>query len=159
MEKPLKRSTHLIQLSKEHHFSLLFCWKVRQGIKKGIAPDRMVAYVAYFWKEHLLPHFSEEDILFRTMEDPLIQRAYREHSEINALVQTLSSSKDHVLEQLAQVADRVEQHVRFEERELFPYLERALPQSALARVAQQLLEMQPEPLQDLYADTFWSKEQ
>jgi len=27
--KPIKRNENIMKLSKEHHFSLLFCWKIR----------------------------------------------------------------------------------------------------------------------------------
>lgn len=50
MSKPIKRSGHLIQLSREHHFSLLFCWKVRTGIKKNIEKRRIIPYILFFGK-------------------------------------------------------------------------------------------------------------
>jgi len=70
IRKPIKRNEHIRKLSQEHHFCLLFCWKVRQGVKKEIAPDRIWRYVQYFWHGHLRPHFkSEEKILFAPLRD------------------------------------------------------------------------------------------
>jgi hemerythrin-like domain-containing protein len=54
-----------------------------------------------------------------------------------------------------QIADMVDKHVRFEERELFPHLEVAIEESELAKIGEKLLEMQSEPLQDTYEDEFW----
>ena len=157
MTKPIKRSEHIIQLSREHHFSLLFCWKVRKGIKKGIDPERIVSYILYFWEKHLLPHFSEEDILFEKVNDKMVQRAYAEHHEINELVEGLGSIKDEEdkIQMSIRIADLVDSHVRFEERKLFPHLEAAIEESELAKIGKKLLEAQPEPLQDNYEDEFW----
>ncbi len=156
MAKPIKRSEHIIQLSREHHFSLLFCWKVRKGIKKEVDPERIIQYILYFWEEHLLPHFSEEDILFEQVDDELVQRAYAEHHEINDLVKSFDSinEEDKVLT-VTKIADLVDSHVRFEERKLFPHLETAIDESELAKIGKKLLEAQPAPLQDVYADEFW----
>lgn len=157
MAKPIKRREHIIQLSREHHFSLLFCWKVRKGIKKQIDPGRIIPYILYFWKEHLLPHFSEEDILFEQVDDKMVQRAYAEHHEINELVKSLDSvkGKEDKVSVASKIAELVDSHVRFEERELFPHLEAAIEESELAKIGKKLLEAQPEPLQDAYEDEFW----
>lgn len=157
MAKPIKRSEHIIQLSREHHFSLLFCWKVRKGIKMEVGHERIIPYILYFWKEHLLPHFSEEDILFEQVDDEMVQRAYTEHHEINDLVESFDSIKreEDRLSIAAKIADLVDSHVRFEERELFPHLEAAIEESELAKIGKKLLDAQPEPLQDTYEDEFW----
>lgn len=156
MSKPIKRSGHLIQLSREHHFSLLFCWKVRTGIKKNIEKRRIIPYILFFWKEHLLPHFEEEDVLFEKVDDELVQRAYKEHQEINQTIELLSNVPDDNANDLfAKIADLVDDHVRFEERILFPHLENKIEESELAKIAHKLLEMQPDALQDEYEDEFW----
>ena len=156
MAKPIKRSEHIIQLSREHHFSLLFCWKVRNGVKKGIDHDRIIKYILYFWKEHLLPHFSEEDILFEQVDDAFVQRAYAEHRELNEILERLESANtEEKAILIPKIADLVDNHVRFEERELFPHLEQSIPESQLAIIGKKLLEAQPEPLQDEYEDEFW----
>lgn len=157
MAKPIKRSEHIVQLSREHHFSLLFCWKVRKGVKTQIEVNRILKYIFYFWEDHLLPHFSEEDILFEHVDDEHVQRAYKEHKEINETVEKLRSaeSDEEKISLSSKVADLVDSHVRFEERELFPHLERAIPESTLKIIGEKLLEAQPEALQDDYEDEFW----
>ncbi len=157
MAKPIKRNKHIIQLSREHHLSLLFCWKIRKGINNETDPERMTRYIHYFWKEHLLPHFSEEDILFEHVDDKMIQRAYAEHHEISKLVNSLEGidGKDNRILMVANIADLVDNHVRFEERELFPHLEAAIEDAELAKIGKKLLEAQPEPLLDTFKDEFW----
>lgn len=157
MAKPIKRSEHIVQLSREHHFSLLFCWKVRTGVKKDVEATRILNYIFYFWEDHLLPHFSEEDILFEHVDDEHVKRAYDEHKEINETVEKLrsASSDEEKISLSSKIANLVDDHVRFEERELFPHLEKAIPESTLKIIGEKLLEAQPEALQDEYEDEFW----
>ena len=61
-KKPIKRNENILKLSKEHHFSLLFCWKIRHGLKTQTDCSRIIKYVQYFKTNFLLPHFSEEEI-------------------------------------------------------------------------------------------------
>lgn len=62
---PEKRDRTLIPLSREHHFALLLCWKINEGIKLGVSADRISIYVKWFCDNYLLKHFKEEeDLLF-----------------------------------------------------------------------------------------------
>lgn len=156
MNKPLKRSPHLIQLSKEHHHTLLFCWKIRQGLKRKVDPKRIVPYVEYFWKTHLRSHFAGENLFFQKCTDPMVTRAYKEHESIKVAVQQLEKVQVAELSQaLGEIADLVDQHIRFEERILFPLLEQAIPASTLGQVAAALASIKDVPIVDLYADEFW----
>lgn len=119
--------------------------------------ERIIDYIVHFWKTHLLPHFAEEDLLFKQVEDPLVQRAYAEHHQLHTVLERLkSASPDDKSALIPEIADLVDHHVRFEERELFPHLEQAIPESQLAIIGQRLREAQPEPLQDDYEDQFWN---
>ena len=61
---PIKRNENIVPLSQDHHLSLLFGWKIRQGVKADIDVNRIVDYVHYFEDVHLLPHFKEEEDYF-----------------------------------------------------------------------------------------------
>lgn len=54
-KKPIRRNENIVKLSKEHHFSLLFCWKIRQGIKMEIPAARIIKYMEYFKANFLIP--------------------------------------------------------------------------------------------------------
>jgi len=41
MSNPIKRNEALKPLSRDHHHGLLLCWKIRQGIKLNIEPERI----------------------------------------------------------------------------------------------------------------------
>jgi len=153
--KPLKRHESILTFSREHHFSLLFCWKIRQGIKKNVAGERIREYVQYFWDNCLQSHFRQEEaVLFAPLQDKMVQRAVLDHQYISKQITALagSSAKD-LPKDLAILADSVDNHVRYEERELFPYLERKLSKEQLAAIGEQLAD---EPLKDDYRDEFWN---
>jgi hypothetical protein len=155
--KPIKRNQSLVKLSREHHLSLLFGWKIRQGIKNNTAPSRIVPYAGYFREHHLLPHFrEEEEILFIPASDPLVRRAKEEHIRIREHIESLLNFRDSALkEQLLLLADELDKHIRFEERELFPHLEKILLPDQLERIGRQLQAAGPEG-EDLYEDAFWN---
>ncbi len=158
-KKPIKRNENILKLSKEHHFSLLFCWKIRQGLKMEIEASRMIEYVKYFATNFLLPHFAEEEvILFTSLDDKWVKKAIEQHKQIHGLLSGLSKkTKNNPNEQLGKLANLVDDHVRYEERELFPHLERTLSNEQLEVIGKQLNDHHALPLKDEYKDEFWIK--
>lgn len=157
---PIKRSESIVKLSREHHFSLLFCWKIRQGIKKEIPALRIMEYVRYFWEANLKLHFKqEEDILFESLpQDKMISRAVAEHTTLKEAISVLFTiPEDEIINELHRFADQLEKHVRFEERELFPYLEKTLSEEQHQEVSARLDAAHNDPLVDNYEDEFWAR--
>jgi len=156
--QPIKRNKHIIQLSKDHHFTLLFCWKIRQGLKMQIATERLKNYVNYFWKEHMQPHFrEEEEILFKPIKDDKVQKALNDHQQIeDEVVNLLQIASADSAELFSTLADSVEAHVRYEERQLFPHLEKILTEKQLEFIGEQLKKQ--EIPKDNYEDEFWIKQ-
>lgn len=160
-KKPIKRNEHIVSLSREHHFSLLFGWKIKNGLKFNIEPQRICKYVFQFWEKNLKAHFDQEEAtLFNFKDDELINRALKEHVLIKAELKALQETEDEeqLILHLTQIADMVTDHVRFEERILFPHLEQKLTKEQLQNIGHDLNEMQPEPLVDDYEDAFWVKQ-
>jgi iron-sulfur cluster repair protein YtfE (RIC family) len=156
LKKPVTRNEHIKKLSREHHFSLLFCWKIRQGLRMDVSMERIGKYVQYFWRQHLQPHFREEEhILFSPIKDNQVQRAINEHKCIRLQIEDLTDSKNNQGKRLAKIADMVDEHVRYEERELFPHLERKLTKEQLENIGK-LIQKHHQSLQDLYEDQFWN---
>jgi hemerythrin-like domain-containing protein len=157
IKKPLARNEHIKKLSRDHHFSLLFCWKIRQGLKTGVALERIRKYVQYFWQKHLQSHFREEEhILFAPIIDNQVQRAINEHKDIRLCIESLTGAVKTERKSLEKIADMVDAHVRYEERELFPHLERKLSTEQLENVGNLILKYHPSSFQDQYQDQFWN---
>jgi hemerythrin-like domain-containing protein len=153
----MKRHESIAALSRDHHFGLLFCWKIRQGIRKQVPTERMQGYVQYFWDNHLRQHFEEEERwLFPAIQGAFCERAISEHAQIRQLVEAVNSITPVVPEELNSLADCLDKHIRFEERTLFPYIEKELPAQVLIEIGSRLnLPDQGHPKDD-YHDEFWT---
>lgn len=151
----MKRNEHIIPLSREHHFGLLCSWKVREGVRLGIEYDRIKAYINFFWKERLSPHFNTEDVVFRNIDkEEKMLTMEQDHVEIENLITLINQSENYDL--MIQFADLLQSHIRFEERELFPAIEKKLSEYELAAMGNQLIQLVIEGDED-YPDMFWKK--
>ena len=154
--KPIKRNEHIAKLSRDHHASLMFCWKLRQGIKRDVETKRMQDYISYFLVQHFEPHFQEEeDILFAPLRDEKVQKAIDDHVIIKKQVMDIiHSDAEDLKPDLTSLADRVDAHVRYEERILFPHMEKVLTEKQLENIGKQISH---EAIKDNYEDEFWMK--
>ena len=151
---PIKRNKSLVALSKEHHFGLLASWKIRRGFDLKVEPKRMADFVTNLWKTHLEAHFiAEENILFNTINHILIDEALHQHSQLRSLIKSIS--EEGTPEQLTSFADLLEQHIRFEERQVFKMLQQELPENKLNEIGEKLENLHKEPIEDNYKDEFW----
>lgn len=156
-QKPLKRHPALVPLSREHHTDLLLVWKIREGLKKGVEPKRMGAYVHHLYGTVLRHHFlQEETYLFAPAgpEDDLVNLALEHHKELRRLIQQCDPSGHPDALGLEQLASLMETHVRFEERTLFPHLEQVLKPSQLQHL-QDIQQTEAHAQQDEWEDGFW----
>lgn len=152
----MKRHESIVTLSRQHHFGLLFCWKIRQGIKKEVPADRIQPYIKYFWENHLQKHFEEEEtLLFILMQDSLVEEAIAEHKHIRQLMRAFFTTETVDPTQLNILADTLDNHIRFEERILFPHMEEKLPEEKLTELGSRLQELHPIREKDDYPDEFW----
>lgn len=154
---PIKRHEAIVQFSREHHFGLLLSWKIREGIRNNIEPERIGSYVICFFEQDLQKHFrDEESILFPKLgtDDVLKQQAIREHKKICALADSIRNEKNgYAL--LNSFADALENHIRFEERDLFRHIQESLTESDLAEIQQAHGIKKIAPVDDNWSDHFW----
>lgn len=149
MATPLKRNPNLVVLSREHHDALLLCFKLKQGLKKNIEPQRMADYAKWFWEKHLLHHFKEEEtLLFQNTNDALVMQALEDHKILEKLFYTADQNSN-----FAQMATLLDNHVRFEERVLFPHLEATFSEEKLKKIGEQL--SAGNSCMEKYRDEFW----
>jgi hemerythrin-like domain-containing protein len=119
----LKRHPGLIPLSHEHREGLSFCWKLRQGLKNATPTGIMADYARWFWENHLKQHFEMEEthlIPFLDSNDDLSARILSDHNRIKSILTSNTLSR----ESLQQTERLLYRHIRFEEREVFPYIQR-----------------------------------
>lgn len=155
--KPIKRSKQLQILSRQHHAGLLFCWKLRQGIRLGVETGRMSRYLDYFWKSELQFHFKEEErLLLIDSSDPFVSQAKEEHTLLKTQIEQIIDSGYRTTQtQLDTIAENLDDHIRFEERILFPHLESTLTKEKMESIGRSLIAGNKKIYLEDYADEFW----
>ena len=131
--KAQKRHKALQNLSREHHHGLLLSWKIRTGFNKNIDTERIWLYTDWFFKTHLIPHFElEEAYIFPILksDDELVKKALSDHRRLKRLFS--ETEKD--ANTLNKIEEELEQHIRFEERVLFPEIQKIASQKQLALI-------------------------
>ncbi|TXE10640.1 hemerythrin domain-containing protein [Gelidibacter salicanalis] len=150
-QKPLKRHKALQPLSREHHHGLLLSWKIRSGFSKNIETKRIKAYADWFFENHLIPHFTlEETHIFTILDEDheLVKRALADHRRLKRLF----TNGEDATKNLHRIEEELEQHIRFEERTLFPEIQKAATEEQLALIAEIHHE---EGFVDNVEDEFW----
>lgn len=120
--KPLKRVEELRYLSHDHHHGLLLCWKIKTGFAKNIEIERIKKYCDWFFTHYLKAHFEvEEAVVFSVLGEnhPDVKRAKDEHQKLISLFE----SPINVKQNLEEIKELLNTHIRFEERELFPMIQ------------------------------------
>lgn len=156
-QAPIKRHQAIISFSKDHHFGLLLVWKIRQGLKRAVDPKRISNYVTFFFKEDLEKHFKEEEELLFTQlpaDDRLRKQAEADHQSLYKLVADIEKKQDDAV-LLNQMADELEKHIRFEERELFNHLQDNIPEKALEKIAERF-SGDSKAIDEQWKDLFWT---
>ncbi len=147
----MKRHKALVQLSRDHHFGLLLCWKLKEGLKKNISPERMSKYIGLFYLKNLKPHFAEEEeTVFEILgnEHPLIKEAVSQHRTFEKMI----SDGFETPQQIRDFRDLLELHIRTEERHIFPAIEEKATNEQLENLLKQNY---PELKEPEYDDVFW----
>ena len=125
----MKRLQALIPLSHDHHHALVEARRLRRAADRDDdASGAAVAFVRFF-RTSSVPHFrEEEEALFPLVIDveearALLVQALLDHQRLHALVAALEAGGD-VRATMRELGERLEAHVRLEERQLFPLIER-----------------------------------
>jgi hemerythrin-like domain-containing protein len=147
----MKRDPALRELSSDHHQSLVQA----RRLVKAAGPDEDPANSARIahdfltlWAEHINAHFrEEEEVLLPAFTrygdpwEPAVVRVLVEHVQIRRLVGDLSRRLDSgelFAETMRMLGILLRAHIRHEEDVLFPIIELALPEEALAEVGRDL---------------------
>lgn len=149
--KPQKRHKALHSLSREHHHGLLLSWKIRSGFSKNIAISRIQTYTNWFFKTYLIPHFElEERYIFSVLgaDNEFVKKALEDHQYIKFLFLEAETS----VKKLSNIEQELEQHIRFEERILFPEIQKIATEAQLLYIEKN---HQSKDFIDNLEDEFW----
>ncbi len=151
---PIKRVESLAPLSREHHHGLLLCWKIRTGFRKNIPVERIQSYADWFFKNHLLDHFDvEERYVFSVLgnEHDLVKRALKEHRQLRRLFDGIHDDPKAV----AMIEEKLEAHIRFEERILFNEIQSVASPAELEEISSRHSGDGTVDLEGGWDDAFW----
>ncbi|HEX2628633.1 MAG TPA: hemerythrin domain-containing protein [Chitinophagaceae bacterium] len=154
MDTKFKSHTaQLSPLSKEHQAGLLFIEQVRKGLD-NIELERVRNYVRWYWKNHIRPHFYQEERIllpYLPSDHALVAKVKDDHSNIRDLILELDHGGDAGL--FRAFCDVLVAHICFEEQHLFTCLENELSADDLDAINKAL---QAHPVEDAeWSDLFW----
>ena len=132
--RPLKRVLELQPLSHDHHHGLQLCWKIRTGFSKQVEVERIKNYADWFFTNHLVPHFElEEKYIFTILDqkNEFVKQALTDHRRLKRLF----SETTNLEKSLGLIEEELEKHIRFEERILFPEVQKEATPEQLAEIA------------------------
>jgi hemerythrin-like domain-containing protein len=136
----------LIPLSHDHHEALVEARRLRRGADEPEPTDAATAFLAFF-ASSAVPHFrEEEEVLFPRVVDAaearaLVVQALLEHQRLHAATAELralvaqGNATQVVATSMRELATLFENHVRLEERRLFPLIEALLTEETLVALA------------------------
>lgn len=139
----MKRASALQPLSHDHHQALFVAQKLRRATEETAieARDQLLAY----WHNHGAQHFrrEEEELLpaYAGHGDPghpLVVQVLVDHVEIRRRARDLEQDGAPSVKTLRKLGVRLSDHVRLEERELFPLIEETVPVAELELLAARL---------------------
>ena len=135
----MKRDKQLHPLSWQHHDELISCLLIKKGIKKNVESVILKDFIFTFWKDDLEKHMkSEEEILLPALarnhfEPHYIRIIKTDHDLIRILIERMQIfDESHRFFEL--FATLVEQHIRFEERFIFPLVQELIEEPEMDRL-------------------------
>jgi len=154
----MKRDKNLVNLSSEHHDGLVIALRIKKALEKPNNYQVVINYVLHLW-DSLKNHFNQEEENFLQSENidkenELIKRMLNEHERFEELVNRVSIGNDKIREDLTEFSELLNDHIRFEERELFPYVEQSLTEDELEQIGINL-EKTHQDLDKNWGPKFW----
>ncbi len=139
----MQRHEAIAPLSRDHHASLILAQLLKRNAPvyrelPESAKDKAV-YARQQFEEHIKKHFQQEETMLEKVKDchvevdMLAKEIRAEHKELVDLFQALQSSTD-VVDTMDTLANKLEQHIRKEERILFPLLQQHCSEETLQEI-------------------------
>lgn len=136
----MKRDKNLETLSWEHHDALVSAYRLKAGVEKKADVSHLRDYLLYIWANDLPHHFEqEEQALIERIRDKegsqlVVERVLAEHKRFAVLAQEVEAWEGDVFEKIREFAVLLKEHVRFEERNFFPFVEENTSVEELAKI-------------------------
>ena len=143
----MKRTEALVLLSRDHHQALVIAQRLRRADTATASAARRA--LLDYWDAHGRIHFQREEELllpayagYGDAHGPLVARVLCDHVAIRHDIQVIRT-RPWTVDSLRRLGTVLADHVRLEERELFPLIEGAMPDQELLAVAAALEHAMP----------------
>ena len=126
----MQRHPWLVPFSRDHHSVLFHALQLRRATPESAEAVRDT--FLRFWEANGPAHFDREEAMVLPAlgaDHPLVSRVLSDHVRIATEVAEISAAEDVAAPALHRLAEALTLHVRLEERELFPLVERELAQA------------------------------
>jgi len=157
-DKPLKRVKNLVVFSHEHYHGLLFCKRLKKADQTN--DETVKRYILDFCKTYLVSHFNNEEKLFlplfKEKQNKEIETQFlTEHQQLRTMINELNSTSVTMHPFAMQFAKLLTNHIRFEERKMFPWIQESFSNKKLAPIGNALNNIKIEAHQ--FTPQFWEK--
>ncbi len=139
----MKRAEQLKKLSHQHHNGLMAVLLLKKGVEKKAALDVLNGFVIHTWENELRTHFIKEEVylhphfLHLSGLMPMYEQMKTEHHEIRRMIDAIRSGESSI-ELIRSFYTSLEKHIRFEERDLFEYIQDHIGAEQFAAVEKSL---------------------
>jgi hemerythrin-like domain-containing protein len=141
----MKRAEALSPLSRDHHKALYQALQLKRADETG-ATEALRGVIEFFDTHGALHFRIEEELLLPRFvhdggadpADDAIVRVLTDHVWIRARIVALREAANVDIDELRELGERLDDHVRHEERSLFPAIEKALSPDQLAKLGRSI---------------------
>jgi hypothetical protein len=113
-------------LNHDQHHGSLFARELRERIGNGTSLDTLKEFSKQYWKNYFRSQFNhEESVLIPYIKnETLVLQLKQEHQDIESLFASLGSESER--SKFSILARFIENHIRFQSQQLFPFLVKTL---------------------------------
>lgn len=139
----MKRHPSLVPLSREHHPALLLAQLLKKNapVYRGMPSiaDEKASYAVALFQRDLKAHFMKEEAMLQKIAghypeiSGLVKEIEQEHRDLTSAFMAVQSSAD-LVNDLDALGRKLEQHIRREERVLFPLIEKICPPEMMEEI-------------------------
>jgi hemerythrin-like domain-containing protein len=139
----MKRHPVLIPLSKEHHDGLILAQLLKSDVKdyKNMpsSPDEKALFARQRYENNIAQHFAKEEQMLSELAHhkellQLTNRVIDEHKRLSAMFEDLNTET--TVDALNELGHLLYNHIRMEERILFPAIEQTCSEEEFNRIQQ-----------------------
>lgn len=122
------RHPAVVNFSREHHFGLVFCRHMKRLIESKSDIDHIRLLFGLFWDNELRQHTESEEAFAKNLSTiPALDQMNNDHRRLEGM---FMECDDYSFEELHELATLLEEHIRFEEKILFPRIPALLKKGA-----------------------------